>query len=174
MPPHAPCRLQRGKEKCNEISASLPPHAPCRLQLDFEDKFSTDNSLPPHAPCRLQHEFTDVKCLKARFASTRSVQIATAIQKDKAFCINLCLHTLRADCNGNMGMYYEINELCLHTLRADCNGAGTTTAIDNLLLCLHTLRADCNVVNLNDRISRALCLHTLRADCNGVCDAGRT
>ena len=35
--------------------------------------------------------------------------------------INLCLHTLRADCNLGVLLAHETQELCLHTLRADCN-----------------------------------------------------
>ena len=100
MPPHAPCRLQRGKEKCNEISASLPPHAPCRLQRFIN--------------------------------STDEIEV------------HLCLHTLRADCNGKEYRKPASHNLCLHTLRADCNEPRQFLVIPAYLLCLHTLRADCN------------------------------
>ena len=97
--PHAPCRLQRGKEKCNEISASLPPHAPCRLQRFIN--------------------------------STDEIEV------------HLCLHTLRADCNGKEYRKPASHNLCLHTLRADCNLLTEYNTVTGLL-CLHTLRADCN------------------------------
>ena len=100
MPPHAPCRLQRGKEKCNEISASLPPHAPCRLQRFIN--------------------------------STDEIEV------------HLCLHTLRADCNGKEYRKPASHNLCLHTLRADCNLILRTNFLLTIL-CLHTLRADCNM-----------------------------
>ena len=124
MPPHAPCRLQRGKEKCNEISASLPPHAPCRLQRFIN--------------------------------STDEIEV------------HLCLHTLRADCNGKEYRKPASHNLCLHTLRADCNdymmhprrsakGFASTRSVQ-----IATFRA------FPKYHSAALCLHTLRADCNGM------
>ena len=102
LPSHAPCRLQRPldpfagrlallclhtlRADCNfsffsrrEMLVPLPPHAPCRLQprgLSFRPRRL--HSLPPHAPCRLQPSSTRRTC-----ANT-----------------GLCLHTLRADCNG--------------------------------------------------------------------------
>lgn len=36
--------------------------------------------------------------------------------------LHLCLHTLRANCNGNADEMTAASRLCLHTLRADCNG----------------------------------------------------
>ena len=57
---------------------SLPPHAPCRLQQAGSKFFSRKHSLPPHAPCRLQLENVPKLKWTALFASTRSVQIATA------------------------------------------------------------------------------------------------
>ena len=76
------------------------------------------------------------------------------------------LCTPRADCNFPMVGVLPVVALCLHTLRADCNGAFPTgggfiaafastrpvqIATVNMwqlakvfLLCLHTPRADCN------------------------------
>ena len=120
--PHAPCRLQRGKEKCNEISASLPPHAPCRLQRFIN--------------------------------STDEIEV------------HLCLHTLRADCNGKEYRKPASHNLCLHTLRADCNIVHANRFRHHAQLCLHTLRADCNHLQGALTVPNQLCLHTLRADCN--------
>ena len=122
MPPHAPCRLQRGKEKCNEISASLPPHAPCRLQRFIN--------------------------------STDEIEV------------HLCLHTLRADCNGKEYRKPASHNLCLHTLRADCNlrsfGIFSTSqsfaSTRSVQIATWYLR--------RVRNAAGLCLHTLRADCN--------
>ena len=168
MPPHAPCRLQRGKEKCNEISASLPPHAPCRLQRFIN---STD-------------EIEVHLCLHTLRADCNGKEYR------KPASHNLCLHTLRADCNDYM-MHprrsakgfastrsvqiatfrafpkYHSAALCLHTLRADCNPSHTPNPSPTPRLCLHTLRADCNIPDITTVLAKVLCLHTLRADCNG-------
>ena len=58
-------------------------------------------SLPPHAPCRLQ-PFIACSAFASSlfFASTRSVQIATIMASEVKSTYCLCLHTLRADCNG--------------------------------------------------------------------------
>ena len=58
--------------------------------------------LPPHAPCRLQ--------LLVRLGVMDALQ--------------LCLHTLRADCNSCSPPCSYRMRLCLHTLRADCNRKG--------------------------------------------------
>ena len=55
--------------------------------------------LPPHAPCRLQRVTTVLTTWTLSFASTRSVQIATRIKPFHRVGVELCLHTLRADCN---------------------------------------------------------------------------
>ena len=146
MPPHAPCRLQRGKEKCNEISASLPPHAPCRLQRFIN--------------------------------STDEIEV------------HLCLHTLRADCNGKEYRKPASHNLCLHTLRADCNldsvgghkyskpFASTRSVQIATIIPAKSDKSDLyfastRSVQIATHMSRpyqavrALCLHTLRADCNG-------
>ena len=80
-------------------------------------------ALPPHAPCRLQRGISYPSFYRKLFASTRSVQIATCpactrrwtpdplpphapcrLQRIVPLVISytpsLCLHTLRADCNG--------------------------------------------------------------------------
>ena len=59
------------------LQHALPPHAPCRLQQNDDWSSGKYISLPPHAPCRLQHDIVDI--LEQR--------------------MELCLHTLRADCN---------------------------------------------------------------------------
>ena len=69
---------------CNEVTAS---------------SVGGFSALPPHAPCRLQHSPHAVRCAPPRFASTRSVQIATAAASSACHSDKLCLHTLRADCN---------------------------------------------------------------------------
>ena len=108
-------------------------------------------ALPPHAPCRLQRSRSPRTQRTRHFASTRSVQIATQALADLPVTIELCLHTLRADCNGNgEGNTLNARELCLHTLRADCNFT-TAELIDEVLLCLHTLRADCNSITTAGR-----------------------
>ena len=84
----------------NHFRQSLPPHAPCRLQRDFFETESLTAALPPHAPCRLQHVRAGKEGGKLIFASTRSVQIATKFLKEMNVQHMLCLHTLRADCNG--------------------------------------------------------------------------
>ena len=124
------------------------------------------------------------------FASTRSVQIATRMLDNQIARTFLCLHTLRADCNGwlkhgssaerplpphapcrlqprfrSSGVFTLM--LCLHTLRADCNRLGSICRVA-MPLCLHTLRADCNGRPAVLLAVRGLCLHTLRADCNGI------
>ena len=103
----------------------------------------------------------------------------------------LCLHTLRADCNG----------LSIVRMKLKCTFASTrpvqiatkkcnqdaqdksfastrpvqiaTSKCRNFAvmscLCLHTPRADCNAADLRcGFIRHALCLHTPRADCNAI------
>ena len=106
------------------------------------------------------------------FASTRSAQIATLAAREEYKKQELCLHTLRADCNAIIIVSGGRYKLCLHTLRADCNGchspgrwgcqpfASTRSAQIATLpgatvrhlpkLCLHTLRADCNDILILD------------------------
>ena len=55
------------------------------------------------------------------FASTRSAQIATLAAREEYKKQELCLHTLRADCNAIIIVSGGRYKLCLHTLRADCN-----------------------------------------------------
>ena len=77
------------------------------------------------------------------FASTRSAQIATLAAREEYKKQELCLHTLRADCNAIIIVSGGRYKLCLHTLRADCN-ENDSRALRRRVLCLHTLRADCN------------------------------
>ena len=102
LPPHAPCRLQQPvlsspcffselclhtlRADCNLVLLDgacnhqpLPPHAPCRLQLFPRRCRSGFSPLPPHAPCRLQRNRDSTSSAARRFASTRSVQIATML-----------------------------------------------------------------------------------------------
>ena len=69
---------------------TLPPHAPCRLQQHPSCGIRlVETALPPHAPCRLQRPG----------------------QKEVMYGLFLCLHTLRADCNGrnaqNCNMHFS-------------------------------------------------------------------
>ena len=57
------------------------------------------SALPPHAPCRLQPPPASCSPPSGLFASTRSVQIATHALCGFRAVLELCLHTLRADCN---------------------------------------------------------------------------
>ena len=82
----ADCNCPSGRQGC--AFQPLPPHAPCRLQQVTASSVGGFSALPPHAPCRLQHD-----------------------SAPKRFHINLCLHTLRADCNGrnaqNCNMHFS-------------------------------------------------------------------
>ena len=80
LPPHAPRRLQRTSRRCLiSRKPSLPPHAPRRLQQHHAESLEpTLTTLPPHAPRRLQ---------RGKFYALENGRV-------------LCLHTLRADCNG--------------------------------------------------------------------------
>ena len=101
LPPHAPCKLQRIRRRYVHHAHPLPPHAPCKLQRVFprsngrtrwlclhtlrancnEMKYvvlDMERTLPPHAPCKLQPYAGMEVSMPCFFASTRSVQIATA------------------------------------------------------------------------------------------------
>ena len=122
--PHIPCRLQPKLRGNRRNASTLPSHAPCRLQRPL-DPFAGRlallclhtlradcnlrhflhvagvQALPPHAPCRLQLPSATRAFGTSRFASTRSVQIATRGRLPHHIGgYVLCLHTLRADCNG--------------------------------------------------------------------------
>ena len=127
---------------CNTFHTS---RADCNTRLR-QHRTST-LSLPPHAPCRLQHSSRNSTLWEVCFASTRSVQIATGKERRESVSHNLCLHTLRADCN------CASTKRCASSIalppHAPCRlqprrGAGTQ---ESNLLCLHTLRADCNREN---------------------------
>ena len=79
LPPHAPCRLQRGRMLDNQIARTFlclhTPRADCNLTGAFADAAS--QALPPHAPCRLQQGLCQPRQPIRHFASTRPVQIAT-------------------------------------------------------------------------------------------------
>ena len=80
------------------------------------------------------------------FASTRSVQIATGNGEGFIVALILCLHTLRADCNGF----------------PPARGAATAALPPH---------APCRLQQQHDhqhQHPRLLCLHTLRADCNQI------
>ena len=103
---------------------SLPPHAPCRLQRGRQGQSTLRRKLYLHT---LRADCNDEKIAKlyklGSFASTRSVQIATfAPCRTFVNFEELCLHTLRADCNVRRCDSRFLYLLCLHTLRADCNG----------------------------------------------------
>ena len=146
----------------------MPPHAPCRLQRGRQGQSTLRRKLYLHT---LRADCNDEKIAKlyklGSFASTRSVQIATfAPCRTFVNFEELCLHTLRADCNVRRCDSRFLYLLCLHTLRADCNIV-ISICPPSSCLCLHTLRADCNYIFTAIRIGINLCLHTLRADCNG-------
>ena len=63
-----------------KVIVALPPHAPCRLQPAEGTNEAAQRPLPPHAPCRLQRLVKFAPGFVFRFASTRSVQIATGQQ----------------------------------------------------------------------------------------------
>ena len=79
LPPHAPCRLQRTGVPESSKPRALPPHAPCRLQPVLEEATLNAKQLCLHT-LRADCNKTRMKKIKLRgiFASTRSVQIATA------------------------------------------------------------------------------------------------
>ena len=120
--PHIPCRLQHALPITRKTCYSLclhtlradcnPPNrnktskpllclhtlrADCNNPANFHRCFPC--ALPPHAPCRLQPNRTERNIIQTCFASTRSVQIATAASSSFSAASSLCLHTLRADCN---------------------------------------------------------------------------
>ena len=101
--PHIPCRLQHALPITRKTCYSLclhtlradcnPPNrnktskpllclhtlrADCNNPANFHRCFPC--ALPPHAPCRLQPNRTERNIIQTCFASTRSVQIATAKQ----------------------------------------------------------------------------------------------
>ena len=95
--------------------------ADCNNPANFHRCFPC--ALPPHAPCRLQQAPLACVAPKGAFASTRSVQIATMHRA----CRNPPMTTLppHAPCRLQRSISADIdqdNNLCLHTLRADCNG----------------------------------------------------
>ena len=133
---------------------------------------SLPGPLPPHAPCRLQRIVASGSSSPMLFASTRPVQIATALRRRQSASSDLCLHTPRADCNrlaGRPGVagrplpphapcrlqqvripreaYCIV--LCLHTPRADCNPRGGRTRRRNGALPPHApcrLQLKCNTL----------------------------
>ena len=123
LPPHTPCRLQRSLNIRAHYDENLCLHT---LRADCNDGYPSRQTcyptLPPHAPCRLQPLPGTTMRHLPNFASTRSVQIATKWTRTRAFYRDLCLHTLRADCNARKELFEQHMMLCLHTLRADCNG----------------------------------------------------
>ena len=72
--------------------------ADCNVSLAWSSR--SRFPLPPHAPCRLQRIWVENFVWSGYFASTRSVQIATKLPFRASRRRLLCLHTLRADCNG--------------------------------------------------------------------------
>ena len=91
----------------------------------------------------------------------------------KAF-VELCLHTLRADCNRVCHLLgWDAEHFFASTRSVQIATILTRLSVHGWVLCLHTLRADCNVFGRGDiALQQTLCLHTLRADCNrrAVCN----
>ena len=81
--------------------------ATCDIIVSVKGRYT----LPPHAPCRLQPIPDGSSFRRTTFASTRSVQIATFTGMAGDGLALLCLHTLRADCNGrnaqNCNMHFS-------------------------------------------------------------------
>ena len=155
LPPHAPCRLQRlYVSTLPIIGVALPPHAPCRLQLGIVSAIVADPLLCLHtlrADCN--NRSTAWSKSEFIFASTRSVQIATAPVLEKvattvalpphAPCrLQLIVFSARfrnkrtlpphAPCRLQRSrslFAVRVCPLCLHTLRADCNGRNAQNAI---------------------------------------------
>ena len=123
LPPHAPCRLQLRKYGRSIYHGSFASTRSVQIatQRDGDGSDLMEVALPPHAPCRLQLQPSMLNASLTCFASTRSVQIATWRMRLACRSRHLCLHTLRADCNGLLEVLGIQPELCLHTLRADCN-----------------------------------------------------
>ena len=100
-----------GRPRKKRSTPPLPPHTPCRLQRWKCRADAAVPALPPHAPCRLQRISTWECWTFCSFASTRSVQIATPLLESLIIDNPLCLHTLRADCNGrnvqNCNMHFS-------------------------------------------------------------------
>ena len=130
LPPHAPCRLQQGRQLAGAACQTLPPHAPCRLQPRLHSTATKSRPLPPHAPCRLQRGCHPRAARPGGFASTRSVQIATrssvsSIHWQQSFASTRSVQiATRRTMPGGAAIF-----LCLHTLRADCNGRNAQNAI---------------------------------------------
>ena len=102
---------------------ALPPHAPCRLQLSLPSMACWMMSLPPHAPCRLQPERAFLHTASIAFASTRSVQIATSASLATCGTHLVFASTRSVQIATASKLMMSLDDyLCLHTLRADCNG----------------------------------------------------
>ena len=173
----------------NAVSVSLPPHAPCRLQLSSTAFCLRRQALPPHAPCRLQQFEDEFFYCQECFASTRSVQIATAHQRggscyrtalpphapcrlqqapDKVYQQHRCFASTRSVQIATLfrALRRAHIVLCLHTLRADCNARKigghnmSTIFASTRSVQIATQWVKCGVQPMR------LCLHTLRADCN--------
>ena len=79
---------------------SLPPHAPCRLQPMRKSPVARTLTFASTRPVQIATAIALVKSHKRQdFASTRPVQIATCGKEFTRIRLNLCLHTPRADCN---------------------------------------------------------------------------
>ena len=128
----------------------------------------------------------DIVC--RRFASTRSVQIATFGKSCRLIINNLCLHTLRADCNADGKELFVccdalpphapcrlqhavISRLCAISAlppHAPCRLQLQSLGIIGTAYALPP-HAPCRLQQAaegRDGIVITLCLHTLRADCN--------
>ena len=124
LPPHAPRRLQRRNGGEYALLESLCLHtlrADCNAAATRRNHFR--RSLPPHAPRRLQRLAIVPPPYVKAFASTRSAQIATT---PSASAIRIAT-TLPPHAPRRLQQFGQVRTtirdgLCLHTLRADCNG----------------------------------------------------
>ena len=135
----------------------MPPHAPCRLQPAMIATLSPKKTFASTRSVQIATRFRKLRHPSYRnFASTRSVQIATAPEKLAQLAVQLCLHTLRADCNSMRSASSEnVGALPPHApCRLQHRFVDAQKAADKVL-CLHTLRADCNADNREIAAMRA-------------------
>ncbi len=102
---------------------SLPPHAPCRLQPMRKSPVARTLTFASTRPVQIATAIALVKSHKRQdFASTRPVQIATRRRSHPLY--SACFASTRpVQIATRLIFQFVINLLlCLHTPRADCNG----------------------------------------------------
>ena len=146
---------------------SLPPHAPCRLQPMRKSPVARTLTFASTRPVQIATAIALVKSHKRQdFASTRPVQIATRRRSHPLY--SACFASTRPVQIATIRKFKRNIDmcLCLHTPRADCN-AFTKLAYKNLGHFASTRPVQiATEINLDAVRIIALCLHTPRADCN--------